>query len=62
MCSMYVAQVSVDTSVHTCEHTLRMCTCGHKCAVCSLAVGDEGGGVQLVYTEHLLLVWGVIWT
>ena len=53
--------MSVDTSVHICEHTLhRVCTCARICAICSLALGDEGGGVQLVYAGHLLLAWGVI--
>ena len=32
----------------------------HSCAVCSLAFGNEGGKVQLVYAGHLLLAWGVI--
>jgi len=50
-------QVSVETSVHIYKYILRrVCTC----AVCSLALGDESGGVQLVYAGHLLLAWGVI--
>jgi len=54
---MYAAQVSIDTSVYICKHTLRrVCTCACVCAFCSLAVGDEGGGNQLVYSKHLLLV------
>jgi len=54
-------QVSVDTSVHICEHTLRrVCTCAHVCAVCSLVLGEEGEGVQLVYVEHSLHVWKLI--
>ena len=51
---------AVDISEHICEHTpYRVCTCARVCSVCSLALGDEGGGVQLVYAGHLLLgVWG----
>jgi len=31
-------------------------------AVCSFALGDEGGRVQMVYAEQLLLAWGFIFT
>ena len=43
------AVVSVlDIIVHIFKHTLRrVCTCARVCAVCSFALGDEGGGVQL---------------
>ena len=55
-------QVSVDISVYFWEHSLRkLCTCSRACAICSLAFGNEVGGVLLVYdAEHLLLAWGVI--
>jgi len=44
---------------HICEYNLRMiCTRARVCTVCSLALGGEGGGVQLFYTVHLLLAWG----
>jgi len=36
----------------------RVCTCARVCAVCSFALGDEGGGVSIslrVYAEHLSL-------
>ena len=33
----------------------RVCTCARVCAVCSLALGDEGCGFQQVYAGHLLL-------
>ena len=47
-----------DISLHIWKHPLRRsCTCARVCAVCSLMLGDEGGGVQLVYAGHLLLVW-----
>ena len=38
----------------------RVCTCARVCAVCSLALGNEGRGVQLVYSEHLLMAWDII--
>jgi len=37
-------------------------TCARVCAVCSLALGDEGGGVQPVSAGHLFLAWGIILT
>jgi len=44
-----------------CKHTFRRaCTCARVCAVCSLALGDEGGGFQLIYALHLLLAWDII--
>jgi len=47
--------------VHICVHTrCRVCTCALVCAVCSLALGDESGGVQLLYTRHFLLAYGVV--
>jgi len=50
-----------DISLHIWKHPLRRsCTCARVCAVCSLMLGNEGGGVQLVYAGHLLLVWDVI--
>ena len=40
----------LDISTHICEHTLRrVCACARVCVVCSLALGDEGGEVKLVY-------------
>jgi len=53
--------VSVDTSILILAHTLsRVCTGTRVCVVCSLAFGDESGGVQLLYARHLLLTWGII--
>jgi len=50
-----------DISVHSCvDIRCRVCTCARVCAVCSLALADESGWVQLVYTRHFLLAWGVI--
>jgi len=38
----------VGTNVHICEHTLRtVCICARICAVCSLALGVEGGSASL---------------
>jgi len=57
-------QVSVDTSLRICKHTLhKVCTCAlHSvCALCSLASGDEGAGVQLVYAGHLFQFWRRAW-
>jgi len=49
---------ATEVSVHVCGHTLhRECTCARVCAVCSIALGHEGGGVQLVYAWHILLAW-----
>jgi len=31
-------------------------------AVFPLALGDEGGGIQLIYAGYLLLAWGVLLT
>jgi len=31
-------------------------------AVCSFALGDEGGRVQIVCAKHLSLAWGFIFT
>jgi len=36
----------------------RMCTCARVYAVFSLAFGDEGGGIQQMYAEYLLLSVG----
>ena len=46
---------SIDISVHICKHTLcsRVCTCACVHAVCSLALGDKGRGIQHVYAGHL---------
>jgi len=53
MCSLWHA--FVYTSTHICEYIL------HRiCKVCSLALGGEGLGFQLVYAGHLLLAWGLI--
>jgi len=61
MCRYVRYTGAFDISVHTCEHTLRrVCTYARVCAVCSLAWGDEVGGVQLVYVGYLLLAWGVV--
>jgi len=61
MCSFVRYTNVFDLSLHIWKHALRRtCTCAHVCAVCSLAMGDEGGGVQLVYAGHLLLAWHVI--
>jgi len=44
----------VDTSIRICKHTLcRACTCARVCTVCLLSLGNEGGGVELVYVGHL---------
>ena len=38
-----------DVSVHFCVHTrCRECICAQVCTVCSLALGDKGGEVELV--------------
>ena len=37
-----------------------MCICAHVCVVCSLALGNENEGVQLVCTSTCYLEWGVI--
>jgi len=59
--TVYATQVSVSTSVNICEHTLRrVYTCARVCAICPLVLGDECGGVQLVYRRQLLLAWRVI--
>ena len=47
---VYVTQVFFDISIHICEHThCIVCTCARVCAVCSFALGDEVGKVQLGY-------------
>jgi len=58
----YVQYIGVlDIIRYVVKHTLRRaCTCARVCAVCSFALGEEGGGVQLVYTVHLLLTWDII--
>jgi len=33
----------------------RVCACARVCEVCSFALGDEVGGVQLVFAKHLSL-------
>jgi len=51
----------VDIRLHIWKRTLhRSCTYARVCAVCSLALGDECGGVQLVYAGHLLMAWGFL--
>jgi len=35
--------------------------CAHEGAVCPLRLGNEGGGVQLVYESTCCLAWGVIY-
>jgi len=63
MCMSVVYTGVFDISVHICKHTLcRVCTCARVCAVCSLSLGDKGGGVQLVYAGHLLLALRVVLT
>jgi len=48
-----------DINVHICKHILhKVCTCARVCTVCSLVVGEEVGGVQLVYVGHLFLGLG----
>ena len=50
-------------SVHICLHArYRMCICAHVCAVCSFSVGNENGGVQLVYESTCCLAWGLFLT
>jgi hypothetical protein len=50
-----------DISLYICKHTLRRaCTCARVCAVCSFALRDKGGGVQLDYAEDLSLGVGFI--
>jgi len=50
-----------DISLHIWKHTLRrVCTCARTCVLCWLALGEEGGRVQLFYAGHLLLAWDVI--
>ena len=38
----------------------RICTCTRVCTLCLLALEGEGGGAQLVYAGHLLLVWRAV--
>jgi len=42
----------------------RVFTCAYVCAVCSFALGDEGGGVQLAYAgdRELLTARGLFLT
>ena len=59
---VYVTQVFV-TSAYTFAYSgCRVCTCARVCAFCSLALGHkgarQGGEVELVYGEHLLLGMG----
>ena len=50
-----------DSTVHICDTiTCRVCTCAHVCAVSSFALGDKGGGFQIVHAEHLSLGVGII--
>ena len=46
-----------DISLHICKHILRTCA---RVRNLVLALGDEGGGGQLVYTGNLLLTWDMI--
>ena len=59
VCTLW--QVSVDTSVHICENAFpRVCTCARVYTICSLALGGESGGFQLIYAGHLFLAKSVI--
>jgi len=59
--SLFARTGGFDTSLHIWKNThWRVCTCARVCAVCSLALGNEGRGVQLVYSEHLLMAWDII--
>ena len=50
-CSLTSVYISANT-----PSAAWVCTYARVRVVCSLALGDEGRGVQLVYAEHLLLL------
>jgi len=53
--------VSVGTSVHFCGNAFhRACSCARVYIICSLALGGESGGVQLIYAGHLFLAKSVL--
>jgi len=57
---VYFPQVFL-TSPYISTNHCRECTCDRACAVCSFALGDEGGEVQLVNTVQSTcrLAWGL---
>ena len=62
MCRCVCQTGVVNISVYICVHArYRMCICAHVCVlVCSLALGNEDGGVQLVYESTCCLAWRLI--
>jgi len=51
----------LDIIVRICVHVrYRVCICARVCADFLLALRDESGGVQLVYTGHFCLARGVV--
>ena len=51
----------MNISVHICVHArYRVCICAHVCTVFHSALGNKGGGVQLVYEGTCCMSWEVI--
>ena len=55
----YVIQVFWHQHTYLRHNRCRLCTCARVCTICSLALGDEREGFQLVYAEHSSLGMGV---